>query len=115
MSRKHRLALGVVATDTTFERTPTRDGDAHVGKCIHCGAKVTVALDGTLLGGATLEHIQPRAHEGGDDIENLAIACARCNAQKGVRHDSRRKGDPKLVELVARLLERRRSRMPPRE
>jgi 5-methylcytosine-specific restriction endonuclease McrA len=30
-----------------------------------------------------VEHIVARQHEGGDNLENLAIACDRCNAYKG--------------------------------
>ena len=30
-----------------------------------------------------VEHIRARQHGGSDDLENLALACRRCNAQKG--------------------------------
>ena len=30
-----------------------------------------------------VEHIRARQHEGGDDAENLSLACPRCNAYKG--------------------------------
>ena len=30
-----------------------------------------------------LEHIRPRRHGGGDSLNNLAWACARCNERKG--------------------------------
>ena len=30
-----------------------------------------------------VEHIIARQHSGGDDIENLALACHRCNLHKG--------------------------------
>lgn len=30
-----------------------------------------------------IEHIVPRKHGGGDDLENLALACAECNLFKG--------------------------------
>lgn len=59
---------------------------------------------------ATVEHIRPRTHGGTDDLENLALACARCNNQKGCRLDNRAAGDPKLQAVVERLLERRRAR-----
>ena len=29
-----------------------------------------------------LEHIVPRKHHGSDDVENLALACVRCNLSK---------------------------------
>jgi hypothetical protein len=30
-----------------------------------------------------IEHIRPRQHGGGDEVENLALACANCNWNKG--------------------------------
>ena len=30
-----------------------------------------------------IEHIVPRAHGGGDELENLALACIDCNLHKG--------------------------------
>jgi hypothetical protein len=30
-----------------------------------------------------IEHIRARQHGGSDDLENLALACRRCNARKG--------------------------------
>jgi hypothetical protein len=30
-----------------------------------------------------IEHIVPRQHGGGDDYDNLALACHRCNLRKG--------------------------------
>ncbi len=99
-----RLFLAVVARDATFERVEVRGGgEAWAGKCIHCGAAVLVRLDGAPLGTATLEHVVPRAHGGTDDLDNLAIACARCNHQKGRRQDLRGPGDPGFDAVVATL------------
>jgi hypothetical protein len=30
-----------------------------------------------------IEHIRPRKHHGGDDLDNLALACIDCNLHKG--------------------------------
>jgi len=109
-AKKRRQILEIVATDSTFARTRYRDEEAFIGKCIHCGATLVVSLNGEPVSSATIEHIMPRTHGGTDDLANLALACARCNAQKGVRHDTRRKNDPKLLEIVERLLARRRER-----
>ena len=110
--RKRRLLLRVAETDRTFE-IKELDGEAVLqGKCIHCGRKLTLAADGRPLNGATLEHIVPKNHGGTDAIENLAIACARCNAEKGLRHDHKSPDDPKLREVVERLQARRRERLP---
>ena len=110
MTLKRRLILSIVATDTTFERVTVRGETAWSGRCIHCNSRLLVGLDGTAIGPVTLEHIVPRNHGGTDDLTNLALACARCNAEKGMRHDHKRRDDPQRLELVARLAEKRRLR-----
>ena len=108
MSRRHLLLLAAAVTDTTFERA-TLDGRAvWVGKCIHCNSKLVVADDGRSLGVATLEHVWPETQGGTNDVANLAVACARCNREKGTRHDHR--GGQRLDEVVALLQARRRER-----
>jgi 5-methylcytosine-specific restriction endonuclease McrA len=102
--------LGIVATDSTFARADYGEREVWLGKCLHCGGRLAVELDGEPVSRATIEHIVPRSHGGTDDLENLGLACARCNFQKGVRHDVRRPGDPKLAELIERLRARRRQR-----
>jgi 5-methylcytosine-specific restriction endonuclease McrA len=101
MSRRHLLLLAAAVTDKTFERTMLDGRPVWVGKCIHCGSKLVVADDGRSLGEATLEHIFPEGQGGTNDVRNLAVACARCNRQKGSRHDHR-KGEA-LDKLVAAL------------
>jgi 5-methylcytosine-specific restriction endonuclease McrA len=113
MSRSgtHRTLLAIIATDKTFERVVVGDGEeAWVGKCLHCNTRLTVALDGTPISRATIEHIVPRGLGGTDEITNLAIACSGCNHEKGVRHDPHGLADPKLQAMIARLQERRRAR-----
>ena len=44
------------------------------------------------------------------DPRNLAVACARCNQQKGRRHDARGPRDPRAREVVGHLLARRLER-----
>ena len=111
MARAHRrLILSIVHTDRTFERFASGERESWAGKCIPSNAHLHVALDGEPISRATVEHILPRSHGGTDAPENLALACARCNHQKGRRHDVRRRGDPKLMQLVERLLEKRRER-----
>lgn len=104
-------------TDRTFELKEHRGQSVLEGKCIHCQRKLVLQPDGAPLDGATLEHIVPRNHGGTNDVENLAVACARCNSEKGLRHDHKRADDPKLREIIERLQARRRERfvrrMPP--
>jgi 5-methylcytosine-specific restriction endonuclease McrA len=108
VSRKHLLLLAAAVTDATFEKT-TLDGQVvWVGKCIHCGKKLVVRDDGRAMGEATLEHVWPETQGGTDAVDNLAVACAGCNREKGARHDH--KGGPRLDEVVAKLRERRTER-----
>lgn len=108
--RKQRLLLLAAATDRTFERKQRHDVAVLEGKCLHCRRKLQLAADGTPLNGATLEHIVPKNHGGTDDVENLAIACARCNSEKGLRHDHKRSDDPEVREIIERLKARRLDR-----
>jgi 5-methylcytosine-specific restriction endonuclease McrA len=112
LPRRARV-LGIVASDKTFAKRPlggSAGAFVWAGKCIHCNAQLSVALDGTLLGVATVEHIIPRHHGGGDSVENLALACARCNGGKGIRHDGKPRGDAKLEAMIALLQKRRAER-----
>ena len=106
---RQALVLRTVATDSTFERRALGGGVSWVGKCLHCGRKIVVSLGGETA--ATIEHIVPR-HHGGDDREtNVALACARCNQDKGRTLDLRRANDPRYLEAIDRLLERRLARL----
>lgn len=107
---RRQLILAIIATDAGFERVSWRGREAWLGSCIHCRSRLLVDLDGEPIGDATVEHILPRRHGGTGELDNLALACARCNHQKGYRLDDRRPDDPVLVRVVATLRERRRSR-----
>ncbi len=108
MSRKHTLLLAAAVTDHTFTRQAFDGKLAWVGKCIHCGTKLVVGDDGKTLGEATLEHIWPEAQGGTNRVENLAVACARCNRQKGARHDHT--ASERLDQVVEGLRARRMER-----
>jgi 5-methylcytosine-specific restriction endonuclease McrA len=110
MNRKE-LVLAIALSDSTFNKKDVRGSTAWVGKCIHCNAKLVVALDGGASPDVTVEHILPRTHGGTDALENVALACARCNHEKGVRHDPQKKTDARMNEVVKALLEKRRARM----
>lgn len=116
-SRARRLLLLCAATDRSFERAEVPDGNrvtaVLVGKCIHCGARHVLELDGRPRTRASVEHIVPRHHGGTDDIANIAIACERCNFGKGTRLDARRLDDPTLQRVIATLQARRAERMRP--
>ena len=122
MARTLRQLVGI-ALDTDTEARSER-GLRHT-RCLHCRAHLTVAEDGEPLGATTLEHIVARSwfgHRaaadltagltGPDDPRNLALACARCNQQKGRSHDAAGPGDPRARQIVAALLARRQARHP---
>ena len=109
-SSLHAWLLWCAATDATFERREVRGSAALVGKCIHCGKKLVLGMDGCPLSDASLEHIVPKTHGGTDSLDNLAVACRRCNVQKGYRHDHGRADDPKLRAVIETLRQRRAKR-----
>lgn len=108
MSRRHLLLLAAAVTDATFDRTQLDGRSVWVGKCLHCGSKLVIGDDGRSLGEATLEHIFPEAQGGTNEVTNLAVACGRCNREKGKRHDHT-KGEA-LDKLVAALRAKRMER-----
>jgi 5-methylcytosine-specific restriction endonuclease McrA len=114
--RGRKLLLAAAESDATFERVWLDGAEAWVGRCIHCGTRVVVPLDARTPASGTLEHIVPRNHGGGDEPENLAVACACCNHSKGRRLDGRHRNDPRLEHVIALLQARRRQRLrAPRE
>lgn len=110
MSRRHLRLLGAAVTDSTFTRTTLDGATVWIGKCLHCNSKLVIRDDGRPLGNATLEHVWPSAQGGNDALENLAIACARCNREKGARHDHGKGDRGRLGEVTRALAERRRAR-----
>ncbi len=95
----------VAESDATFARR----GPLWAGKCLICNGPV--AFDARTGEGATLEHIRARRRGGGEDLNNLAIVHARCNHEKGIRWDPRRRRAAEEYEqLVARMLARRLDR-----
>ena len=108
VSRRRRLLM-CVATDNTWRWTGTR----WLGKCLHCNRKITLTETGQSEGSATLEHIVPRTHGGGDDLANLGVACGRCNHQKGRKVDVLHASDERLIRVVETLRQRKQARWRP--
>ena len=103
-----------------------RREDGWVAPCIHCRSTLAVTATGAPRGGATLEHIVPLSWfrlraarppvervSAADDLRNLAVACARCNQQKGKSHDADGPGSERAREVIGALLDARRARIPP--
>ncbi len=98
-------ALSQIAeTDRTFRR----EGTCWVGRCIICNGPIR--FESATGEGATVEHIVPRSLGGGNDLLNLGIAHARCNGEKGVHWDPRRRHHQRREQYAAlteRLLRER--------
>lgn len=105
-----RKVLEIVATDRTFERVDHKGSEAWMGKCLHCNAHLFIALSGEPISRATIEHILPKTAGGSEDLDNLGLACARCNHEKGIRHDRRTRKSERSADLVEKLLSKRRTR-----
>ncbi|MFC0677301.1 HNH endonuclease [Lysobacter korlensis] len=115
-----RLFLRAVSTDNEAQFA---DGVWET-RCLHCRTRLQVAADGEPRGSASLEHVIPRAwfskrsarplieRVGGDpdDARNLAVACTRCNHDKGKGPDARGPLDARAREVVEALLATRLAR-----
>jgi 5-methylcytosine-specific restriction endonuclease McrA len=95
----------VAQTDSTFHRV----GPNWVGKCLICNGPL--AFDTRTGEGATLDHIRARSRGGTEDPENLGIVHGRCNWEKGVHWDpKKRRSDDEYGAFIARLVDRRQKR-----
>jgi len=101
------LKLRVAETDATFHYS----NGFWTGKCLICNGRVR--FDAQTGFGVNIEHIRPRSAGGTNDLLNLGLTHPRCNAEKGMHwdHKRRRIGDAQQYEqLVQRLLAKRRQR-----
>lgn len=111
---RNALLLAIARTDTTFALatlpgrgvTPARP--AWRGRCFYCDTPVWLDVDGTPVTDVSVEHLLPRTRGGTDDLRNLALACSRCNQEKGRRHDARKGG--RSDEVIAAAMARRAAR-----
>ena len=103
MSRnlKDRMLLALKTDQIAVLVTTKTFGEAWQTRCLHCRSALFVSKQGDSLSGVTLEHIVPQAwferpkiiaklaltFTQVNDAKNLALACARCNHDKGKSHD----------------------------
>lgn len=59
----------------------TRAAEAQSWRCCWCGRRM--CEDSDRRDSVTAEHAIPRSLGGGDDPDNIAAACARCNTRRG--------------------------------
>lgn len=117
--RLQSLLLAAARTDALAHG----DGAGWQTRCLHCRSTVGLTADGKPWPGTTLEHIVPRSWFGkrqaaalitqvgaADDPRNLALACARCNHQKGRGPDAEGPAGPRAYAIIARLLAARLAR-----
>jgi 5-methylcytosine-specific restriction endonuclease McrA len=109
--RSKQLLRTVAESDHSFRLRDVRGMRAWVGPCLHCKRSIMVPVDARFPASATLEHIVPRTHGGTDELDNLGLACAACNHEKGRKLDSRPLADPTLQRVIERLRTARRTRM----
>lgn len=113
------LLLSAVETDRQAERV---DGVWRT-RCLHCRAALHLAESGEPLDGGSLEHVVPRSWfekraaaeliaglTGPNDPRNLALACRRCNHQKGSGPDAQGPTHPRAREIAETLRARRLER-----
>ena len=107
---RRELILRIVASDKLFCNKQSPAGEFYEGPCIHCNAVIVVELDGSSL--ATVEHIVPLTAGGSStDVANLALACSRCNNEKGIRHDQSYKREQRSTDVIDSLLKKREKRL----
>lgn len=102
--------LAIAQTDNTFELVEYRGRTVWAGKCIHCNGELLLEENGQPISRVTVEHLRPKVAGGTDEPLNTALSCARCNNQKGVRHDRNVGVDPRADALVEQLLRKRKQR-----
>ncbi len=92
-------------------------------RCLHCRSWLYLTQDGAAVSDLTIEHIVPQSwfqrksvisklalpFAVADDLCNLALACARCNHDKGITHDSK-PSDERAQAVILQLLQTRLQR-----
>jgi 5-methylcytosine-specific restriction endonuclease McrA len=103
--------LAIIATDHTFKKKLiSYNKEIWIGKCIFCNKKLCINLQGIPDDNVTIEHIIPKSKGGTNDLENLALACSRCNNEKGIRHDINKANKQRAFEVIEKLKEKRMKR-----
>jgi 5-methylcytosine-specific restriction endonuclease McrA len=113
--QRDALLLAIARTDRTFQRAllPARGvcppRTAWKGRCLYCDTPIWLELGGAAITDVSVEHLLPRARGGTDDLRNLALACSRCNQEKGRRHDASKRS-ARADDVIAAAITRRAER-----
>jgi hypothetical protein len=80
--------------------------------CRYCGRNGMGSLTNYFM--MDLEHVVPRSRGGGDDAENLVVACKSCNTYKesfdrSFDFENYRGSKEELIRLVMRAIDLRRA------
>lgn len=70
-------------------------------RCCFCGVRMGYGLGLDVQ--PTFEHVLPRSHGGSDSLDNLVIACHRCNTTRGYASDLGTPRQSKLITIEDRL------------
>jgi 5-methylcytosine-specific restriction endonuclease McrA len=92
-------------------------------RCLHCRTWLYLGAEGQSISNITIEHIVPQSwfvrraiiarlalpFVDPNDLRNLALACARCNHDKGKGHDTK-PSDERAQAVVLQLVQKRLQR-----
>ncbi|RVT96311.1 HNH endonuclease [Rhodovarius crocodyli] len=82
--RQHREETGTKLYGRTGRALFDRICGEQNWRCCHCGFRTNLDVPGRQ---PTREHIIPRSLGGPNTYDNLALACARCNGERGSNMD----------------------------
>lgn len=68
--------------NTLFQELVKRDGQC----CHYCKVVMVKAKENWVDNGMSVDHVIPKSQGGSDDMDNLVLACRKCNRAKYTKH-----------------------------